>query len=274
MKLNSNFFNKVKANLFNGSLTQQQVDGLNSIFNAWEKVDGKSIDLLAFSLAITYHEVGQKMIPVKENLNYTTAAQIKKVWPTRFPTIADAQLYVKNPQKLANKVYTGRMGNNAPNDGYLYLGRGYSQITGKENYTKFGKLLKLDLVNNPDLVLQPEIGAQILILGIRDGLFTGKKLSDYTSFNKARATVNPDSTRKAANGLTIGQNVENYTNKFKEALSNGIDKTTSVVVPKPDTPVNEPPVVTPNPPASNKPTTLADILSKILNAILSVFRRK
>lgn len=78
---------------------------------------------------------------------------------------------------------------------YPYYGRGYVQLTWKENYNRFGKLLELDLVNAPDIVLEPEISAEILVIGMRDGLFTGKKLADYINdslldFVGARKIVN------------------------------------------------------------------------------------
>lgn len=77
-----------------------------------------------------------------------------------------------------------------------YFGRGFPQLTWKKNYEKFEKLLNQPLVNNPDLVLDPEIGAKILCIGMRDGLFTGKRLSDYIptggkpDFMNARRIVN------------------------------------------------------------------------------------
>ena len=79
---------------------------------------------------------------------------------------------------------------------YPYYGRGYAQITWKENYERFGKLLNLDLVNEPDLALRPEVASKILVLGMRDGLFTGVSLDDVTNddgsvdFVKARKIIN------------------------------------------------------------------------------------
>lgn len=91
----------------------------------------------------------------EENLNYTTAARIAAVWPSRF-TPESAEAYVRNPKALANKAYNGRMGNR-PNssDGFDYRGRGLLQLTGRESYERIGKLTGLDLVGNPDLVSQP-----------------------------------------------------------------------------------------------------------------------
>ena len=79
---------------------------------------------------------------------------------------------------------------------YPYYGRGLVQLTWKENYEKFGKLLGIDLVNNPDLALDLEYAIKILVIGMRDGLFTGYKLSDFiekykpTDFIHAREIIN------------------------------------------------------------------------------------
>jgi predicted chitinase len=85
-----------------------------------------------------------------ENLNYS-AAQIAKVWPTRFPNAAAAQPYANNPEKLSNSVYGGRMGNTQDGDGYRFRGRGLLQITGRSAYTKYGNQLGVSLAANPDL---------------------------------------------------------------------------------------------------------------------------
>ena len=78
---------------------------------------------------------------------------------------------------------------------YPYFGRGYVQITWKKNYKKFSDLLGLDLVDNPDLALEPDVAIDILVIGMRDGLFTGKKLSDFShndgfDFVHARKIIN------------------------------------------------------------------------------------
>lgn len=88
-----------------------------------------------------------------ENLRYT-AARLCKVWPSRFPTLAKAQPYANDPQKLAERVYGNRMGNVAVGDGWRYRGRG-GGLTGRENYARYGAMLGLDLIGNPDLAAWP-----------------------------------------------------------------------------------------------------------------------
>lgn len=87
----------------------------------------------------------------EENLNYS-AKRLCQVWPKRFPSLDAAAPFANNPQALANKVYSGRMGNAGPEDGWNYRGRTPVQITGRDNYKQVAKFLKLPLEDNPDLV--------------------------------------------------------------------------------------------------------------------------
>ncbi len=89
-----------------------------------------------------------------EALGYS-AKRLTQVWPSRFPTLASAQPYANNPKALAEKVYSGRMGNGL-GDGWRFIGRSLKMITGRENYTKCAARTGLDLVNNPELAADPE----------------------------------------------------------------------------------------------------------------------
>lgn len=96
----------------------------------------------------------------EENLNYS-AERLCQVWPSRFPTPESATPFAHNLQGLANKVYGGRMGNIYQNDGWAYRGRGLIQITGRDNYHRYGVRLDMDLINNPSLAALPVNAAKI-----------------------------------------------------------------------------------------------------------------
>jgi len=89
-----------------------------------------------------------------ENLNYS-AERLCAVWPKRFPNADRARPYAHNPEKLANYVYAGRMGNTEPGDGWKYFGRGLIQITGRSNYALMQELTGLQTLDDPDLLTEP-----------------------------------------------------------------------------------------------------------------------
>nr|WP_246701383.1 glycoside hydrolase family 19 protein [Rhodopseudomonas sp. BR0C11] len=119
------------------------------------RFDATSPQVVAHIMAQISHECGTGR-DVVENLNYT-AGRMVQIWPSRFKTLEAAKPYAGNPQALANKVYNGRMGNRpGSDDGWNFRGRGGSQTTGREGYERLAKLTGLDVVNNPDLVLDPQ----------------------------------------------------------------------------------------------------------------------
>ena len=107
---------------------------------------------LAHFLAQCGHESGG-FKATQENLNYS-AKGLAGIFKKYFPTEAAATPYARQPQKIASKVYGGRMGNGpeSSGEGYKFRGRGYIQLTGKENYTAFGKSIGEDMTLNPDVV--------------------------------------------------------------------------------------------------------------------------
>ncbi|MGE8668017.1 MAG: glycoside hydrolase family 19 protein [Achromobacter mucicolens] len=127
---------------------------------AFQKYEIETPDRLASFLAQTGYESSQYN-RIEENLNYSTAARLTKVWPKRFPDEASAAPYVNNPQGLANLVYANRMGNGdaQSNDGYRYRGRGIIQLTGRSNYDSAGDAMGVDLVNTPELLTDPKWAA-------------------------------------------------------------------------------------------------------------------
>jgi putative chitinase len=103
------------------------------------------------------HESGNFKV-LQENLNYS-AEGLMKTWPSRFPTLEIANQYARQPAKIAGKVYNGRLGNTSEEEAAKYLGRGLIQLTGKDNYERCGSSLGVDLVSNPDWLLDPKYAA-------------------------------------------------------------------------------------------------------------------
>jgi putative chitinase len=119
-----------------------------------------------------------------ENLNYS-AERLLKTFPNRIKSLEEAQqLVAQGPEAIGNKIYGGRMGNEA-NEGYLYRGRGLIQLTGKNNYAKYSKLLGIDLVKNPDLANDPKIAKDIAVAYFNEAKKRGTNLGDINSIGKA-----------------------------------------------------------------------------------------
>jgi predicted chitinase len=177
-----------------GSLTQSQVDGLNFLVSKMDEADF-SYPEAAYGLATTWHETDKTMQPIVE---YGSKKYFEKY---------DIGTLAK------------RLGNTPAldGDGYKYRGRGYVQITGTANYALFTKTLGVDLVNNPDLALDPEVAAKILTEGMLKGLFTGvgfrrkRAVQRYNiaSYVRARAIIN---------GSDEAQKIAEYAMVFEKAL--------------------------------------------------------
>lgn len=128
---------------------------------------------------------------LEENLNYTTPGRLRAVWPKRFPTLESEVGFLHNPEKLANWVYMGRMGNNQPGDGWKYRGRGPIQLTGKENYRLVGLAIGEPLLEEPGRMLEPHVGLKATVR------WWEKNLPDAVMGNLVAVT-------KAVNGGTTG----------------------------------------------------------------------
>ncbi len=104
----------------------------------------------AHLLGQSSHESGGFKL-VRENLNYS-AETMCRVWPSRFKTIEEAAPYARNPKALADKVYSNRMGNGA-GEGHVWIGRGFLQLTGKDNYKAFASDMRVpEILQDPSLV--------------------------------------------------------------------------------------------------------------------------
>jgi len=136
--------NKLKGHVPDGVIGQ--IPSVMSTF----KIDS-ALRLSHFLAQCGHESAGFKA--VQENLNYG-AKGLLGIFKKYFPTEAKALQYERKPERIANLVYGSRMGNGdeASGDGYKFRGRGYIQLTGKNNYAAFGKAINEDITANPDLV--------------------------------------------------------------------------------------------------------------------------
>ena len=141
---------------------------------------------------------------LRENLNYSAKA-LMNTWPSRFPDIDTAEKFERQPEKIANKVYSGRMGNTEDGDGAKYIGRGLIQLTGKDNYKAFGEAIGEDLVANPQLVEEPRYAA------LSAGWFWNRK-----QLNLLADSMDIDTMTKRINGGNIG--IQDRIAKINKAL--------------------------------------------------------
>lgn len=116
--------------------------------------------------------------PQSEDLNYS-AKRIREVWP--YITPDQASKLANNPVALANVVYGNKYGNNNTTDPFAYRGRGFNQITFKDQYKKYGNLLKVDLLNNPELLNDTTIAAKAAALYFKNA-FTANKAKIKTIY--------------------------------------------------------------------------------------------
>lgn len=125
---------------------------LSEIPSVMEKFSITSPLRLAHFLSQCAHESGN-FKAVTENLNYG-AKGLRSIFGKYFKDDASAKAFERKPEKIANKVYASRMGNGdeASGDGWKFRGRGYIQLTGKDNYSQFDKVVEDDILANPDLI--------------------------------------------------------------------------------------------------------------------------
>ena len=142
---------------------------------------------------------------LEENLHYS-AAGLMRVWPSRFPSTDVADQYANNPEKIANKVYAGRVGNVEDSDGFAFRGRGLVQLTGREAYANCGSGLGVDLVGDPDRLLDPQYAA------LSAGWFWNKK-----GLNDLADTGDYETMTKRINGGLNG--LDDRKAKIAKALS-------------------------------------------------------
>ncbi|HEV2913124.1 MAG TPA: hypothetical protein VGX92_07400 [Pyrinomonadaceae bacterium] len=180
-----------------GPLTQSIVDAMEVLLSLIEqdgRFSGTETDRrqLAYCLATFKWETAHTMRPIDEHGS-------SAYFNTRY-----------GPQTRVGKV----LGNTQPGDGALFHGRGYVQLTGRRNYAKAKALTGIDLLAEPDRAKNPEVAYHIAIQGMKDGWFTGKKLSQFISDGKADF----ENARTIINGHDKAQNIADIARRFNEVL--------------------------------------------------------
>ena len=191
------FYKTIRARL--GPLSQSQVDGMEAVLAA---IAGAPLSHQAYMLATAWHETGAAMQPIKERGGMA--------YFTRLYDVAG-----DNPKRAI------AMGNTCAGDGPLYCGRGYVQLTWKNNYAKAGKVVGVDLVAQPDRAMEPAIAATILRRGMDEGWFTGKRNSTYLPAKGVATKAQYIAARKIINGTDKADLIEDYAQAFERALRDG-----------------------------------------------------
>ena len=179
-------------------LTNEQLDKLGigeewlePLTETFEKYDISTPKRQAAFIGQCMHESGgfKRLI---ENLNYS-AKGLVATWPSRFPNEEYAEEYARKPERIAGKVYNGRMGNESAEDAAKYIGRGLIQLTGKENYANCGLGIGVDLLGNPDWLATPKYAA------LSAGWYWNKR-----NLNSDADAGNIESMTRKINGGNIG----------------------------------------------------------------------
>ena len=196
------FFDIIRYSIFNGKIPEKSVKGIEGILDAWEDTGETDQRQLACCLGHTWLEVGRNMYPVREGFATTDQQAMSHV----------SKMFARGQIRRNYAIPDASTGLSA-------FGRGQIQLTWIENYIKAGQKLGLDLVNNPDMLLDPKISGQVVVRGCLEGWFRGdkggrQKLSRF--FNDR--TANWKGARNIVNGDKRGGELEYVGKLFFNAL--------------------------------------------------------
>jgi hypothetical protein len=208
---------KDSSPLFNRRLAQSHVEGIEAILDSADRHQVADIDHVAQMLAQTYHETGTYMLGIKE----TVMPSHKDKRPSDATVIKRLDTaWAKGQLSWVSTPYWRDGG----------FGRGPIQLTHWSNYLKMGTALGVDLRANPDLALDTKVGADIVVVGMSKGMFTGKKLSDYT-FPACLYLEPAKHPRRIVNGKDgTDADIAKYHVAFRNVLVAGGYKVTDVIV--------------------------------------------
>jgi hypothetical protein len=194
----SKFFDACRAGVMGPDLDNDEVSGANAILEACA---GLPVSWVAYALATSWHETAHTMQPIKEYGGPRYFTRMYDVTGDR-PKLARAN----------GNVYAG--------DGAKFFGRGYVQLTWRANYERAGQKLGVDMVGNPDIALRPDVAANILRVGMKEGWFTGKSFASYLPAGAA-TSAQFTAARRIINGTDKAALIAGYAVKFQSALQSG-----------------------------------------------------
>ena len=174
-------FAGLKGGLIRGRLTAGQVEGVGSILDAYEQRFAPGHPrALAYILATAHHETARRLAPGRETLATSDGGAIAAL----------DRAFAAGRLRHVRRPYWRRDA-----EGHSWFGRGFVQLTHRENYARLGTRLGVDLLSDPGRAMEPEIAAAILCIGMVEGLFTGRRLDEFLGAGRAdwtgaRAIVN------------------------------------------------------------------------------------
>jgi len=172
------------------SLSQEQADNIAMIYDAFVKHGGKRKRHIAYIIATAYHE-GVRKEKMAGKTILRRIVSVEEIGKGKGKPYGSKIKYNKNAYATPDK---------------LYYGRGYVQLTWYEVYEKFGKILGVDLLNNPELALDSNVAADIIVIGMIKGLFTGVRLENYFNDTKTDAV----NARRIINILDSAELISGY----------------------------------------------------------------
>lgn len=200
MRMTQGGFNILRASL-SRTLTQEQVDGINHYVSEMDKDGGISYAQASYVLATVWHETATKMKPIEE---YGKGKG--RTYGTWYKNSKGDLYSFKNGNKKEAYLYK-----DFP---HLYYGRGDTQNTWFDNYSKLSKVFGVDFLRKPELLLTREWSTKVTLYSMKNGLYTGKKLSDYINSTKTDFV----NARRIINGTDKASQIAKYAEVFLKAL--------------------------------------------------------
>jgi putative chitinase len=207
----------------------EQVAGTNAILAG---MAGQPIAFTAYALATAWHETGEDMQPNVENLNYSVKGLLATFSRSRISR-ADAEAIGRkegrpaNQRAIGNIIYGGawgreNLGNTEPNDGFTYRGRGFEHVTGRRNYQRTGAALGIDLLANPDALLDLATAVRSLVSGMTTGRYVpGHNFARHLPINGPATVPQFASARRIINGQDKADLIAGHAQRFQAALIAG-----------------------------------------------------